>query len=294
MYRQQELAFEAMTGAMQVRQEAGLKLADPVNVFDLAEKRGIEVRFANIPSMEGMYRKQSPPTILVSSHRPPGRQAFTCAHELGHDHFKHATCIDELLDNQPAQRRFQPDEYLADCFAGFLLMPKSTVNGAFARRGWDPATCTAEQIYVITGWLGVGYTALVHHMSAMLRLMPQPHAAVLEKVDLKRLRRSILGANVHNGLVVVDLQWTGRSIDIQVGDVIQTAKEVTSTGACVRPRQQDAQAAIFVGATPGVGQLHDGRTGWSSYVRVRKRSYIGRSIFRHLEDPDDDDIADDY
>jgi len=44
----------------------------------------------------------------------------------------------------------------------------------------------------------------------------------------------------------------------------------------------------------GVGQLHDEQTGWSSYVRVRKRSYIGRSIFRHLEDPDDEDIADDH
>lgn len=294
MDRRRDLAFDAMAGAMQVRQEAGARLVDAIDIFDLAENRGVEVRFVDIPSMEGMYRKQSPPTILVSAHRPPGRQAFTVAHKLGHHYFKHATCIDELLANRAAPRSFQPGEYLADCFAGFLLMPKSTVGGAFARRGWDPAACTAEQTYVVAGWLGVGYTTLVHHMAATLRLMPQAHAAALAKADLKRVRRSILGIDARHGLVVVDLPWAGRAIDIQVGDVILVGRDVASSGTCVLQEREGTRGTLFVGVAPGVGQLHDSATGWSSYVRVRRRPYIGRSIFRHLEDPDDEDVSGDH
>jgi Zn-dependent peptidase ImmA (M78 family) len=137
MERRRSLVMDAADAALRVRQSAGLGMWTPMCVYDVAEKLGIEVRFVDISSMEGMYCKIATPLILVSSLRPSGRQAFTCAHELGHHIYKHGTRIDELVDRPTAKSRFDPEEFLADCFAGLLLMPKSAVSRAFAICGWD-------------------------------------------------------------------------------------------------------------------------------------------------------------
>ena len=86
--------------------------------YDLAETLGIEVRFADIPSMEGMLYCNPDPAIIVSSLRLPGRRAFTCAHELGHFHSGDGTTIDELV-----RKSDKADSYLmAGWFAGALVM----------------------------------------------------------------------------------------------------------------------------------------------------------------------------
>ena len=82
-----------MAEALRVRTRAGLGLEEAVCVYDLAEHLGIEVRFTDIPSMEGMYYLASEPSIILSSLRPPGRRVFTCAHELGH-HSNGGNCSD--------------------------------------------------------------------------------------------------------------------------------------------------------------------------------------------------------
>ena len=81
-----------------MRRRAGFSLNEAICVYDLADQLGIEVRFADIPSMEGMYCRESGPTIILSSLRPSGRQAFTCAHELGHHSNGDGTGIDQLVE----------------------------------------------------------------------------------------------------------------------------------------------------------------------------------------------------
>src|SRR5947209_14102365 len=93
MERKSKSAMAAMSAALQLRQSEGFGLWAPVCPYDLAEKLGIEVRFIDLPSMEGMYCKNPNPIILVSSLRPAGRQGFNCAHELGHHVFKHGTHV---------------------------------------------------------------------------------------------------------------------------------------------------------------------------------------------------------
>src|SRR2546426_775951 len=82
MQRRKQLVMDAMSTAIQVRQSFGSGLWNPINPYDLAEQLGVEVRFVDITSMEGMYCKAPKPHILLSSHRPLGRQAFNCSHEL--------------------------------------------------------------------------------------------------------------------------------------------------------------------------------------------------------------------
>ena len=49
--------------------------------------------------------------------------------------------------------RFEPEEFMAQSFAGFLLMPKLAVCNAFKVRGWNPAQSSPEQIYRISNLL---------------------------------------------------------------------------------------------------------------------------------------------
>ena len=102
------IARTAMAAALRTRLFVGYRLDHAVCVYDLAEKLGVEVRFLDLPSMEGMYSSASGPTIIVSSLRPPGRRAFTCAHELGHHNRSDGVEIDELVEQWDKPRFFLP------------------------------------------------------------------------------------------------------------------------------------------------------------------------------------------
>jgi Zn-dependent peptidase ImmA (M78 family) len=283
------LVMDAANAALRVRQSTGLGIWTPICVYDIAEELGLEVRFVDISSMEGMYCKTATPLILVSSLRPTGRQAFTCAHELGHHIYKHGTRIDELVDRPTRKSRFDPEEFLADCFADFLLMPKSAVSRAFAMRGWDIRSCTTLQLYTIAGAFGVGYTTLIQHLSSTLNLLPRSRANELARTSPRQIRSTQLWRETREDLVLVDTQWDGRAIDIQVGDLVELPPDVVGEGECVSLSEQGKERLLFRGAIPGVGRFHQPSTGWSSGVRVSRRGYVGRSIFRHLEEADDDE-----
>src|SRR6266487_5305298 len=188
MEQRRSLVMDAADAALRVRQSAGLGIWTPMCIYDVAEELGLEVRFVDISSMEGMYCKNAAPLILVSSLRPSGRQAFTCGHELGHHIYKHGTRIDEIIGRPAAKSRFDPEEFLADCFAGFLLMPKSAVSRAFAIRGWDICSCTPLQLYTVAGTFGVGYTTLIQHLSSTLNLLPRSRANELARISPKQIR----------------------------------------------------------------------------------------------------------
>ena len=124
IFHKKELTSTAITKAWRLRKVCGLSLDTPVNIYDFSTSQGLEVKFIDIEAMEGIYLLADKPTIMVSSLRPAGRQAFTCAHELGHHVFGHGEQYDELVEQREPGRQFDPIEYQADCFAGALLMPK--------------------------------------------------------------------------------------------------------------------------------------------------------------------------
>ena len=91
------------------------------------------MRFNNI-NMAGMYQRGLPPRIHLSA-RPLQRRAYNCAHELGHHVFGHGSSIDELREDAKSQPWDDPKEFLADTFAGFILMPIIGLRRAFSVRG---------------------------------------------------------------------------------------------------------------------------------------------------------------
>ena len=280
------IARQAITAALRTRLSVGYRLDHAVCVYDLAEKLGLEVRFLDLPSMEGMYTSACGPTIIISSLRPPGRRAFTCAHELGHHNKGDGVQIDEFVE-QWYKPRFDPKEFAADCFAGALLMPKMAVSKAFAVRGWSMEKCTPEQIYMVSGYFGVGYATLVQHLRSALQVLPDTRASALLKVSPPKAQSLFLGWQTPDTVKVVDSHWTGRAIDVELGDLIFVRGGAQSEGVCIEPSSDVEHGRLFRAARPGIGRLEAG-TAWSAFVRVSRRDYVGRALYRHWEEAGDE------
>lgn len=285
MLDRRAIARTAVAAALRVRRAAGYELEHAICVYDLAARLGVEVRFLDIPSMEGMYFNTSSPTIIISSLRPPGRQAFTCAHELAHHSQGETVRIDELV-GQVSCSRPTTREFMADCFAGALLMPKMAVSRAFALRGWSARNCTPAQVFMVAGYFGVGYSTLIHHMRRALQILPGAHGEALLKVGPQKAQALLLGWETPDHVCVVDAHWVGRAIDIEVGDSVLYLGDARVEGLCVEEAFVTKAGPIFHSVRPGVGRLNDS-SGWSAFVRVSRRDYVGRSLYRHWEEPAD-------
>ena len=274
------MAQGAFAAALRMRKNAGYRLDEAICVYDLAQRLGIEVRFTDIPSMEGMLYCNPEAVIILSSLRPMGRRSFTCAHELGHFHYGHGTIVDELVGKSP-KKGFDSTEFVADCFAGALLMPKMAVQRAFSLRDWSIKGSTPGQIYTVSNYFGVGYSTLVHHLSRSLKLLPEPHAEELLKVGLRKAQAQALGWESEGKVWVVDTQWSGRAIDVEVGDLILAQGETDYEGGCLEGGEVSRNRRLFRACQPGLGRVFND-SGWSAFVRISRRAFVGRSIFRHL------------
>ena len=273
-----------MAAALRMRRSAGFPLGEAICVYDVAERLGIEVRFADIPSMEGMYYRASEPAIILSSLRPSGRRAFTCAHELGHHSNGDGTSVDQLV-GKPHRSGFDAKEFAADCFAGALLMPRMAIQRAFALREWDIQECTPGQVYTVSNYFGVGYSTLVHHMRSGLLLLPDAHAAALLKVSPRKAQARALGWQSPDTVWIVDPHWKGRAIDVEVSDLVFVQGRPTFEGNCLAQVREMTNGRMYTARQPGIGKFCDD-DGWSAFVRVSRQAFVGRGTFRHLEEAD--------
>src|SRR3546814_7853863 len=141
--------------------------------------------------MEGMYQRGSPPRIHLSSKRPLPRRAYNCAHELGHHLLGHGSSIDELRENQLVRPWNVPEEYSADTFAAYALVPTLGLRNAFAVRGVKPETATPIDIYRIACLFGVWYSTLVTHLLWGEAMISRARAGALRKFTPRTLRAHI-------------------------------------------------------------------------------------------------------
>ena len=276
------MAQGAFASALRMRKNAGYRLDEAICVYDLAETLGVEVRFADIPSMEGMLYCNDDPVIIVSSQRPPGRRAFTCAHELGHFQAGDGTTVDELIGGV-VRADIDSKEFIADCFAGALLMPKMAVERAFSLRNWSARNPTAGQVYVVSEFLGVGYSTLVHHLWKSLKLLPGSLAENLLKHNRRKAQAQALGWETESTVWIVDPHWNSRPIDMEVGDLVHLHEDSEYEGSCLEDAGLSCSGRLYRACHPGIGRL-SAATGWAGYVRVSRRNFVGRSLFRHLEE----------
>lgn len=275
------LARQAYSKAIQERRDAGVSPTSPLCALDLIYGKGIEVRFQNISSLEGLYCNNGKPLILLSSCRPRGRIAYNCAHEYGHHVFGHGNRIDEVLE-QASKKQWEPEEFLADCFAGFLLMPKILVCKVFLSRGWDIKHCTSEQVFIISGFMGVSYDALLSHMCYSLQIISRTHHDDLKSITPKKLKKQFYGESHTHDLIIADTSWVNKPIDLCVGDVLITPTESIVDGECVEYLGECPKGHAYRACVHGLDRIQEKQGDWASHIRVSRQFYEGLVQYRHF------------
>ncbi len=267
--------------ALKIRSQNDIPLDNSFCVIDLANKLGLEVKFVSLSSMEGAFLKESK-TILLSTLRHEGRIRFTCAHELGHYIFDHGDHFDELVEEvHSGKSRYE--QLVSDMFASFLLMPETTVRNGFLIRGWDIKYPSHAEIYTIASYLGVGYSTLLNHMEYGLRILKLDKYNNLIKIQPKDVKSELCGFNITTNLLVVDKFWRGRPADMQVGDHLFVEGNVKIEGDCVKIMNGELKS-IVTAQKPGICRIMSDHVEMAIIIRVRKKEYAGRAIFRHLEE----------
>jgi len=292
------LAREAMLASIKTRDDRGLDQVSPVDVYALCQSMGIKVRFVDIGSMEGVYgRGEAGTVILLSSLRPLPRRVFTCAHELGHHTFGHGSKVDELLEealgsSESTRKAFDANEFLAQSFAGFLLMPTLGVRNAFAGRGWEARTASPIQMYTVACQFGVGYETLIGHLRHSLNTLSAERAAALKQVGPKNIRAEILGEAVADPLIVADERWALGTLDAEVGTLLLLPDRATAENERIVAPQANLPTGgrLYRAVRPGVVRVTQQGTTWAVFVRVSNRQFVGFAEYRHLERADDDDV----
>jgi Zn-dependent peptidase ImmA (M78 family) len=277
------LVLEGAQAASDARDSVGINLIAPVDIYAVAEAIGIRVRFLPV-SMEGFYRKGSPPRVMLSALRPLARRAFTCAHEIGHDWFGHGSTIDELQGDDRHDSDI-PEEILANAFAGFMLMPSIGLRRAFNSRGWKPATANPLQILTIASEFGVGYETLLTHLSVTLGDMPRSVRTELGKWTPQRIRKKVLGDADADGLVILDEKHQTAGVDLEDGYALAVPTGATVSGPVLTPRQ--AITGLDVYNAVGRGRATIKTAQWQAEARVAPQNFIGPATYRFLEDPDE-------
>lgn len=285
------LATQAMLAAAATRAKAKLDQASPICIYGVCAALGVTVRFNNI-NMEGMYQRGRPPRIHLSARRPLPRRAYNCAHELGHHVFGHGSSIDELREDAKMQPWEDPKEFLADTFAGFILMPIIGLRRAFSVRAWTPETVTPVQLFTIACEFGVGYGTLLTHLSAGVNMLSRGRAAALQRMTPKALRMDILGALTPEPLIVADRYRAAPTLDAEVGTLLFLPSGSEVSGGGLAFDRDFATGRLFRAVKPGIFQASAGD--WAVFVRVspvqknEPYGYLGLAQYRHLEEDADE------
>jgi Zn-dependent peptidase ImmA (M78 family) len=280
-----DLARRSLRAAIEFRASRNIAEDVPICIYDVAESAGLDVRFCLGDSFEGMFSKATS-TILVPTSRPRGRQTFACAHELGHWHFGHGSRLEAMLERPQVSQ--DSEEFLADVFAGFILMPPWAIKRALTRRGLLAKSITPKDLYTLAGQFGVGYKTLADHLCFSLKFVTRGHRDKLLKYDPKHIRDEILGplALACRHSPIVDMAWECVPIDLHVGDLAILPPQSSPEGLNIETVADNEFGRIIKGIKPGIGRAELPGSDWSAFIRVSKADFSGRAAYRHLEDPD--------
>lgn len=281
------LTLQAASQAQIVRLRCKIKHGAAIDPISVAEELGCEVRFMALPSLEGIYSPTPRPVIVLGSERPAGRRAFTCAHEIGHNRFKHGTRLDEYVNDSTLEID-DPDEFIANMFASFLLMPKSLVQKTLKERQIQPQRMEPLQIFRMASHLNVGYGTLINHMTWTLKLLSIQQCKNLLRIRPKEIKAHF-GGSPQGEVIIVDEFWQDRAVDLEIGDIL-----VLHGGTTL----DDASRLSYAGTVDGektykavlrgYARAFNGKNDWAANIRIASKHYEGLARFRFYADPEED------
>lgn len=130
MRRNKAIELEIEKKAIVFRQQNGLSSTEPIRLKSLLLKNNILTLFRSLShSFSGMAVKVAGSNrfIMVNTDQSIGKQHFTIGHELYHlfiqENFISQTCKTGNFDNNK-----DPEEYKADLFSSFLLLPEDAIK----------------------------------------------------------------------------------------------------------------------------------------------------------------------
>lgn len=283
MENRNQLVLKALKAAEQLRKKLNINSLSIIDPVDIALKMGCSVRYENIESLEGMYAKEPSPTIIIGSYRPNGRKVFTCAHELGHHYFNHGTKIDQLTTQNVSG--FDSDEFLVDCFAGFLLMPKRIVMNMLSKQNINIKHVTAMEIFKLSSIFGVGYGTILNHLTYSLKMITKEQLRNLKKFTPKDIKRQ-LGVDTSNDLIIVDNNWPNKPVDLQVDDYIACPKSFKIDNHFLEISYEAKSAEFSFYKAKNVGYSRILNNNWAANIRISRREYSGLARYRFLSEED--------
>lgn len=282
------LTLAGVRKALEVRQRLQIDKSSPAVPFEVAPQLGAQVWLRDASTYDGVYSEGAPPAIVLSSLRPLGRTAFTCAHEIGHHVFRHGARIDEVLDPDKPGEHQAPEEHIANAFAAHLLMPRSAVVHGLEARKLDPRALTPTDVLALSSWLGVGYGTLVTHMAYQLRLIRPVDVSRLTSHEPARIKVAI-APDCHGTqeVVLADRAWSGRPIDCRLDDFVCLPADCTVDGQRLALAYRGSQGDVFRATSVGraICSLADG---WTAPVRVWRRGKVGRALYIYDEEDNDE------
>lgn len=290
MYRtdRKQLAFKAAAHAQFVLAQCKALPGIPIDPIEIAIQRNCEVRFMSLPSLEGIYSPDPRPTIVLGSQRFSGRRAYTCAHELGHHEFEHGTKIEELRKNN-SNNQTDPDEFTADMFAAFLLMPQGIVRSVL--RKWEIDTDLIEpmQVFALSAYFRVSYGAFIDHLTFTLKILSPNQRKELKKVAPKELKARF-GGLPQKEVFLVDYRWVGRAVDLEIDDLLVLPENVAIDNSIIIEKvETKGKQVTFKARDKGYCRAFDDRKGWAVNIRITSRNYEGLSGYRFLNEPEDNE-----
>lgn len=284
-----QLGQQAVRAALNVRSAAGADLVSPICAYDICDQMGISVKFISV-NMEGIYVSNPKPRIFISALRPSPRRHFTCGHELGHHVFGHGAKLDHLVSSQnlDCYDTSPMEEFLANSFAGALLMPSLGLRRAFHLRGWSIEHATPFQILMIAAEFGVGYSTLIHHLLHNVKFITAATAKRLLRSSPQSVRSELTGYDTTHSLIPVDRYWQAKTIDMEVGSEVLLPSGCLPQNELLTPVTDSNLANHFRAKRPGIVRIVDLNDTWAIFARIMPFQFEGLVRYRHFERTDDE------
>ncbi len=226
-----------------------------VEIYDVIGRLGVQLMFAKLEGLLGVYYREPSPGVLITTQRPLCQQRFTAAHELGHHQLGHRPSLDDesILRRAPFQAKSGDDlqEVEAEAFAAAFLLPRWLLDWHCDRQSWTDAHLQDPTlIYQLALRVGTSYAATVWTLHRY-EVFDRRTANKLAKIEVKKLKQQLLRGYVPETFRVDVWLVTERDSDLKLNAgpkdlfVVQLA-EHSGSGYLWRVESIDGEALAIV------------------------------------------------
>lgn len=274
-----EVYTSAIKKSSQLRLSLGYNLFQPLNIYDVCAKLGIEVQLVDI-NMEGLYISNGElPRILLSNLRPATRRVFTCAHELGHHLFNHGFKIDIITNESLFDTNIE--EKQVDTFAAHFLMPVLGINSEFIKRKITLENASELEYYKISSLFSVGYETLIQHCYFNALITESKKNSLLKYTPAKILKQYYIKEYNKYSFKIIDEKGLFMPIDLEVDSLLIIPKSFDVDYNYLELFSENETENIYKTVKAGISNIYFENKG--CFIRIQPKNYTGYTEYRHLE-----------